>query len=260
MSLREQIKAKAKDMCKSNAGNLMIPLIFNAIVAGIVSAFTATGSKFGIEILTTLGSILGFGTLFLNVWSAAFYLKFVRSGDASMPGYFKTIKSGNHALNIFIANIVCSLIVICGTILLIIPGIIWGLKYSQVNNILADNPDMHWRDAMDRSKEITRGRNGEIFVMGLSFIGWILLSCLTAGILFLWTAPYMQTSFTLLYLGLCDGTDIVRGNHTTASGDFGADSNDEDGVVNGKIREDDAEQTIENEQEHNSQDDDIFNI
>ncbi|MBQ4038554.1 MAG: DUF975 family protein, partial [Bacteroidaceae bacterium] len=36
-------------------------------------------------------------------------------------------------------------------------------------------------------------------VLGLTFIGWILLSIFTCGILFLWVLPYMNATFAHYY-------------------------------------------------------------
>jgi uncharacterized membrane protein len=47
---------------------------------------------------------------------------------------------------------------------------------------------------------MTKGHKGKVFMMGLSFIGWMLLSGLTFGLLYLfYVGPYMNTSFAGLY-------------------------------------------------------------
>ena len=38
------------------------------------------------------------------------------------------------------------------------------------------------------------GHKAELFLLDLSFLGWWLLSCLTAGIGFLWLAPYYRAT------------------------------------------------------------------
>ena len=52
------------------------------------------------------------------------------------------------------------------------------------------------------SKEITKGYKGELFLMGLSFLGWEILNCLTMGILSLWLRPYESMSYTNAYHAL----------------------------------------------------------
>lgn len=88
------------------------------------------------------------------------------------------------------------------SLLLIIPGIIAAISYSMTLYILADNPEIDIMDAIRQSKRMTNGYKGDIFVLGLSFLGWGIVACLTLGIGFLWLAPYMQTTYTNLYLKL----------------------------------------------------------
>ena len=66
-------------------------------------------------------------------------------------------------------------------------------------NILAEYPDIGVRKAMNLSKEMTKGQKGNLFVMGLTFIGWILLTAITLGIAGLYAMPYMQMSFVNAY-------------------------------------------------------------
>ena len=83
--------------------------------------------------------------------------------------------------------------------LLLIPGIVKGYAYMMAPYILADNPTMTAREALRASKKLTQGKKGKLFYIQLSFIGWALLSCLTAGILFLWITPYMNATMAAFY-------------------------------------------------------------
>ncbi|MGL4737500.1 MAG: DUF975 family protein [Cellulosilyticaceae bacterium] len=87
-------------------------------------------------------------------------------------------------------------------LLLIIPGIIKGLSYSMAFYILADNPNMGIREAFNESKRITYGHKWDLFVLGLSFMGWVILAVLTFGIGYFWLIPYMQTTYANTYKSL----------------------------------------------------------
>ena len=50
------------------------------------------------------------------------------------------------------------------------------------------------------SKALMQGQKWRYFVLGLSFIGWVLLCVLTLFIGFLWLDPYMQATFSAFYL------------------------------------------------------------
>ena len=89
------------------------------------------------------------------------------------------------------------------SLLLIVPGIIKAISYWMTPYILAECPNVAPDEALKLSMRMTQGHKGEIFVMFLSFIGWLLLSALTCGILYLfYVGPYMNTSLAGLYLEL----------------------------------------------------------
>lgn len=67
-------------------------------------------------------------------------------------------------------------------VLLSIVLIIKSIQYSQMQFILSENPGMSVRRAMRLSIEYTKGNKGNLFVLSLSFIGWILLAMIPAFI------------------------------------------------------------------------------
>lgn len=96
-------------------------------------------------------------------------------------------------------NILEGLLVMVGTVLLVIPGIIVGLMYSQSNFILAENPDLSATEAMKKSRELMKGNKWPLFKLSLSFIGWVILSgIIPAGPLLL--APYTEAAYAAFYL------------------------------------------------------------
>ena len=88
------------------------------------------------------------------------------------------------------------------SLLFVIPGIIKAIAYSQMFFILAEHPKIGVRRAMQISKVITQGHKADLFVMGLSFFGWLLLCFVTCGIGFLWLIPYAEMSYANAYTAL----------------------------------------------------------
>ena len=74
-----------------------------------------------------------------------------------------------------------------------------SLLYSLSPFIAWDNPEMPAKYVVTRSEYLMKGYRGKLFLLYLSFIGWIMLSGLTLGIGFLWLLPYMETSFIIFY-------------------------------------------------------------
>lgn len=85
------------------------------------------------------------------------------------------------------------------TSLFIIPGIIKTYSYAMTFFILADDPDVGVLGAITRSREIMDGNKMKFWLLSWRFVGWSVLCMLTAGIGFLWLAPYMQASFAEFY-------------------------------------------------------------
>lgn len=102
----------------------------------------------------------------------------------------------------FCLKLLQTLFVFLWSLLLIIPGIVKGYAYSMAPFIMAENPDMRPRDALDASEDLMEGHKAELFFLELSFIGWGLLSILTLGIGSLWLNPYIQAAHAAFYRNL----------------------------------------------------------
>ena len=72
-----------------------------------------------------------------------------------------------------------------------------------------DEKGKKYIDAIKESKRITQGYKEEIFVLGLSFIGWGLLCILSIGIGFIWLIPYIKITYSNLYNKLSSTPEIV---------------------------------------------------
>ena len=87
-------------------------------------------------------------------------------------------------------------------LLLFIPGIIKSYAYRMVPYILADNPGIGAKRAIEISNEMTRGHKFNMFVLDLSFLGWYFLGALCLGIGVLFVNPYKDATEAELYLTL----------------------------------------------------------
>ncbi len=114
------------------------------------------------------------------------------------------------------------------TMLFIIPGIIASYRYSQAVYCLLDDPDISPMEALRRSKQLMRGEKFNLFVVQMSFLGWVLpITILVvvvqsilawafgeASLLFiwipailmyafdLWLTPYMEIVYAFFYNNL----------------------------------------------------------
>ena len=103
---------------------------------------------------------------------------------------------GNVVLVMFLKNLFLAL----WTMLFIIPGIVKAYAYRMVPYILKEHPELSGTQAITLSRRMMKGHKGDAFVLDLSFIGWIILSALTFGILHLfYVGPYIQATDAELY-------------------------------------------------------------
>jgi len=87
-------------------------------------------------------------------------------------------------------------------LLLIIPGIIKSYAYRMVPYILADNPNIGYKRALEVSSRMTDGEKFRIFVLDLSFLGWYILGMLAFGIGVIFVWPYQYATNAELYIEL----------------------------------------------------------
>ena len=135
----------------------------------------------------------------LGIGMASYFLKMSRNKETKIEDLFTGFQNFG---NTFLLGLLQIIFIFLWSLLLIIPGIIAALAYSQSFYIMADEPNIAPMDALKKSKEMMVGYKLELFFLGLSFIGWILLCLLTLGLGFLWLTPYMQATFTQFYLEL----------------------------------------------------------
>lgn len=119
-----------------------------------------------------------------------------------MLGYaFQSGKWGNVTLAMFLRGLFIAL----WTLLFIIPGVVKAYQYRLVPYLLAEDPGMNWKEALETSKDIMDGQKWNTFVLDLSFIGWFLLSGITFGIVgIFWVNPYYYQTRAQLYLALIE--------------------------------------------------------
>lgn len=89
------------------------------------------------------------------------------------------------------------------SLLLIVPGIVKGYEYRMIPYLLAENPRLSKAEAFRLSKQMMDGEKGHAFLLDLSFIGWVLLTVCTCGLLGLfYVAPYVQLTNASLFATL----------------------------------------------------------
>ena len=90
-------------------------------------------------------------------------------------------------------------------LLFIIPGIYKKYQYCMVPYILAENPNMNYKEVLRMSSDIMNGEKWHVFALDLSFILWHMLGIITGGIVELfYVSPYLYLTHAALYRCLCE--------------------------------------------------------
>lgn len=99
-------------------------------------------------------------------------------------------------------NILMFIFVYLWSLLLIVPGIIAAYRYRMALYIMIDNPELSALECIRASKQMMKGRKGELFVLDLSFLGWALLTLFP--FVTIWVTPYTSVTYVNYYLALRD--------------------------------------------------------
>ena len=152
----------------------------------------------GVEYIPDVGRVIAFiigGPMSLGL--AIFALSLSRKQEATLNQLFGGFQKFWVA---FGAYLLAMLFIVLWALLLIIPGIIAALKYSQIFYIIAEDDSIGPLQAISKSKEMMEGNKGKLFLLVLQFFGLALL-CLfiTLGIGFLWLGPYVIVTLAKFY-------------------------------------------------------------
>ena len=103
-----------------------------------------------------------------------------------------------------------TLFTVLWSLLFIIPGIVKGLSYAMTPFILEEHPEMTASEAIKASMRLMDGHKMDLFILGLTFIGWQILACLTMGIGFLFLNPYMNAAYAAFYRSISGARQEAR--------------------------------------------------
>ena len=177
----------AREHAKGHWGILILVFLIYSLIA---SALATTG----------IGALILTGPLTIGLVSA--FLSLVRSGQTKPETLFEGFTE--NFVDRMLLGILQPLFIALWSLLFVIPGIVKSYSYAMAPYIMRDNPGISATEAITRSRQMMRGNKWRLFCLHLSFIGWVLLSVLTFGILTIFVAPYMQLAVTEFYESIKD--------------------------------------------------------
>ena len=189
---RVQIKELSKQQL---GGNIFNSKWLMGLVACLI-VMMITGACSFVPFVGAIGALILAGPL--NFGIAYVFLKLARTGEEIAVGDvfegFKSDFGGTILLTIMIG-----IFTFLWSLLFVIPGIVKAYSYSMAYYIKVDHPEYDWQQCINASKEMMNGHKADLFVLDLSFIGWIIVGSCACGIGLLWVEPYMEAARVNFY-------------------------------------------------------------
>lgn len=187
---RQELKARARAQLGNQIfGSLWLYALLACLIYGVVSSAAAT-------VIPAMGAIIvtgpiGYGLKYL-------FLKQARDGQEMQLGDLFKGFSDDFGQTLLI-GLMTNIFIVLWTLLLIVPGIIKSYAYSMAYYIKVDHPEYDWRQCISESQAMMKGHKGELFMLDLSFIGWLIVGVLCLGVGVLWVEPYMEAARAQFY-------------------------------------------------------------
>lgn len=162
------------------------------------------------SLLSGLLSSFAIGALFtgpLTVGLAAFFLALSRTGTADIANMTFGIKSGERFTHTLLVGIFTMLFTFLWSLLFIIPGIVKGYAYALAPYLAVEREDLDARACLAESQRLMDGHKWQLFILDLSFIGWMLLGVLCCGIGIYFVEPYRCAARAEFYCDLVAAPD-----------------------------------------------------
>ncbi len=178
---------KTKTILKDSYFQVFICIILASILPQIISSVSPQNVYLNIAVVSLSG--------YIQLGLAVFCLDVFNKGEGEFTTIFKQFNSFKPVIFI----IILSIAIVLGFILLIIPGIIIGLMYSQVFFILADDPDIGVIEAFNLSEKMMRNHKWQLFMLNLEAILFFIAGVFTLFIWWVWLLPRYSIAYAGFY-------------------------------------------------------------
>ena len=225
--IRAELKAKAKADLKGNMGTAIGAMVVTSAIAGaavsvaivpyiitMVSSAALIRTSDAAAVATMLAGMAIYIALLLaciflvayplSMGTYCFYLRGARTGKHEFKDVFGGFKFYGKSIGL---AFMVGLFTYLWSLLFYVPGFIKAYSYSMSYWELANDPSISVMEAIRRSKTMTNGYKGKLFVLDLSFMGWMLLAACTCSIGSFFLTPYMNATYANAYLKLKELND-----------------------------------------------------
>ncbi|MGL5682901.1 MAG: DUF975 family protein [Marinifilaceae bacterium] len=183
-----------------------ILIIGVCIIKPLASCFKQT-DIFSIELLLCVLSLV-FIFPALQYGYQIYFLNICRGENMTLRNLFDGFRNYIH---VTLTYVLMSIYILLWSILLVVPGIIKIFSYALTIYIMKDY-GIRYNQAIELSIKMMRGNKWKLFLLCLSFTGWVLFAVLTVFVVgILWVYPYILTSMAKFYLEVKEKYELEQG-------------------------------------------------
>jgi uncharacterized membrane protein len=180
----QELKFRAKERLKGNWGIAIIAFLITSVLSGVIRFPLVISTKSlsmirDNDFVTGSISLIIFLLIFciitlLYTGLTWFCLRLYDNEETTIGDLFTVFKSC-WIWRVIGANILIAVFTFLWTLLLIVPGIIKSISYSQTMYILKVNPEIGILEAITESRRMMNGYKLKYVLIHLSFIGWVIM-------------------------------------------------------------------------------------
>ena len=209
MLSRPELKHQAREMLR---GKWTQPVVA-ALIVTLASGITQIGSRTQSAAFIAIGFLVSL--LIAENRQYGFSVGMLRFNRGRESTVNEMISAGfkedyGRVLGLMLLGAV---LIILWCLLLIIPGIIKAYAYIMAPYIAEDNPELGPMECLRRSETLMYGHKMDLFILHLSYSGWILLGILTLGMGLLWVTSWIEMAQVKFYeeLKAENGNNTIQG-------------------------------------------------
>lgn len=190
---KKELITQAWALTKKHYFSLLGTVALVFVISGVLNGLQSELEKES----TILGFVLG---LAVFVVSALLQLGIarvaLRVADGEEPALEQLFADAHRLLPMIGATIIYTVVIIVGFLLLIVPGVIWAIRYSQYPYVLLDGRTGALA-SLSESARLTKGRVWQLFLLGL-----LMVLINIAGLLLLVVGLFVTVPLTVVLGGI----------------------------------------------------------
>ena len=211
----KMLRAAARDSLRGKWG-ISIAVSFVAGIFGALVTFVSSGLNISISpgllqqsprivvlillLCMSVASLVSFAAFLFGGTLQLGYCRFLlHQQDGQQPSFSDLVSMFDYFGAGFLQALLRDLYCFLWGLLFIIPGIVKRYSYAMTPFILAEYPTLTANQSIAMSCKMMNGHKHELFILDLTFIGWVLLSFLSLGIGNLWLNPYRNAAYAAFY-------------------------------------------------------------